>query len=163
MGVSYCDAGSHLFNMKRLILLAVSCLCFVARAQTIGSTNITLQSYITVGTVIGSANSQTNYALDFNRTNSRGYYIYQSVNGTNHVYFQYTTNATTWRLISINVFANGGDRQIGIPTNLPHLNTNGLTLAGNYYILTLTNQNEFRITLETNGVTMSTLWAVFGQ
>lgn len=149
--------------MKKLIIISCLLLSIFAKGQTIGTTNITLQSIITVGTVIGSANNQTNYALDFNRTNSRGYYIYQSINGTNHVYFQYTTNATTWRLISLNVFANGGDRRIGIPTNLPHLNTNGLTLAGAYYILTLSNQNEFRITLETNGVTMSTLWAVFGQ
>lgn len=145
------------------IILLGTLLSLSVSAQ-IPSTNIAVQGFY-FGTNITAFSGGTNYWLDFNLTNNnpRGYYIYQSVVATSDVFFLGVTNAIKWRLISVNVLASGGDRRIGIPTSLPHLNTNGTTLIGSYYTFTLTNGNEFRITVETNGATISTLWDVFGQ
>ncbi len=114
-----------------------------------------------VGTQIFAVNG-TNVWLDFGLTNDSGPIVYQTLIATNNVNFLGPTNAEIWRLISLNVFASGADRTLSIPTNLPHLNTNGLILGGSTFRLVLTNGNEFRITLQSN-LSLSTLWTTFGQ
>lgn len=115
-----------------------------------------------IGVEIFSASNSTNYWWDFGLTNDAGPIVYQTVFATNNVNFLGVTNVRQWAQISMNVVARSADRTISIPTNLPHLNTNGLQIGGSTYRLVLTNGNEFRITIQSN-ITLSTIWTCFGQ
>ncbi len=120
-------------------------------------------NYVTpIGSQIYPDSQGTNFWWNMGLTNAYGPVVYFSITGTNNGNFLGVTNSRQWGLLSVNFVASGADRLITIPTNLPHLSTNGLTLMGSRYGFTLTNGNEFRITLESN-VTLSTLWTVIGQ
>ena len=150
--------------MKKFLTLSfLLAVTLISQAQTITNNPITLQNYITSGTNIYPSPVGTNFYIDFNIPSTRGYYIYQSVIATNDVFFTRITNAVQWREVSINVLASGGTRRIGFTTNLPHANTNGLTIINGCYSFYLTNGNEFRISVQTNGATLSTIWSTFGQ
>jgi hypothetical protein len=100
----------------------------------------------------------TNYWLDFGRTNAQGQtYIYQTILATNNVTFIGATNCTYGGLLSLNVVASGGNRTVKFPPNLPHLDTNNLTLVGGAYQLTLTKGNLLRASFQSN-ITFETLW-----
>lgn len=103
------------------------------------------------------------YWWDFGVTNALGQkLIYATLQATNDVEFIGVTNCTKWGTLSFNVVASGADRLVRLPTGLPHLDTFGLTLTNGAYQLTLTNGNEFRMTIQSNS-TLSTLWTTFGQ
>lgn len=101
------------------------------------------------------------YLLDFGRTNSLGQpYIYNSILATNRSRMV-VTNCSQWGLLSLNVVASA-NVFVFFPTNLPHLDTNGLTFSNGVWGLVLTNGNELRMTFQSN-ITMSSLWTTFGQ
>lgn len=99
--------------------------------------------------------------------------IYGTLTATNSVLFLGVTNAVRGSLFSFNVVAQITNQILYIPTNFPHLTTNGLSGPTNitsalygttngYYSLVLTNGNEFRFTFQSNS-THSTIWTTFGQ
>lgn len=104
----------------------------------------------------------TNFWWDMGLTNAYGPIVYRTITATQNVNFLGVTNSRQWGQLSINVVASGTNRLITVPTNLPHLNTNGLALMGSRYGIWLTNGNEYRITVQSNS-TLSTLWTTFGQ
>lgn len=114
--------------------------------------------------VVAAAGANTNfYWWDFGRTNSNGQkVIYGYLTATNDVAFYGPTNHKQWSLLSYNVVASGANRRVYIPSTLPHFNTNGFVLGGGYYYFTLTNGNEFRMSIQSNR-TLSTIWSTFGQ
>lgn len=100
------------------------------------------------------------YWLDFGRTNTRGQrLIYQSVNGTNNVMFWGLTNCNRWDLLSLNVVSVTTNRWVFFPTTLPHFDTNGMTLfdTRGWGLLLFTNHNLV-FTLQSNALTMTTIW-----
>jgi hypothetical protein len=111
-----------------------------------------------------STTSATNfYWFDFGISNSFGQNcIYATLLATNNVDFLGVTNLNIWKLLSVNVVASGGNRVIALPNTWPHFNTNGWTSNGNIFYLTLTNGNEFRITIQSN-ITQSVIWTTVGQ
>jgi hypothetical protein len=120
-------------------------------------------NYVTpFGEQIYPVSQGTNFWWDMGRTNVYGPTVYFTIQATNDVNFLGITNSRQWGLLSVNVVASGANRLISLPNTLPHLNTNGLTLVGSRYTITLTNGNEFRFTAESNS-TLSTIWATFGQ
>lgn len=152
--------------MKKLIIstvIGIISLCSPSAKAQIPNTNITLMGWY-IGTNLFPVSGGTNFWLNLNITYPRGYYIYHSIKATNNVNFLGVTNPVDYHLISVDVLAFGANRVIGIPTNLPHINTNGLVNWTNRYELTLSNGNEFRITVKTNANgNLSTLWSTFGQ
>jgi hypothetical protein len=104
-----------------------------------------------------------NYWIDFGTL--FGGPMYGSILATN----QYTclfglTNCARGKMFSINVDPSGANTTVLFPTNLfPHLNTNGLSTLGSFYSITITNGNEFRLSLQSNWTTLSSTWATFGQ
>lgn len=122
------------------------------------------------GFMMGVASKSVNtnqYWWDFGKATNGLHEIYASLDGTNSVQFLGVTNGLMWQPFSFNVVARGGNITMYMPTNLPHFNTNFWTLSGSLYALTLTNGNEFRMTLQSNqsggSPTLSTLWTTFGQ
>jgi len=112
---------------------------------------------------VAQGNPSNIYWLDFGKSNAAGTpLVYATLTATNDVRFAGITNCDKWRMLSFNVVASGGNRLIQMPTNFPHISTNGLTYANGSYQLTLTNGNEFRMTIQSNS-TLSTLWTTFGQ
>lgn len=139
------------------------------KAGGINASNLNTQIYSALAPVtfdvlqVYPDSQGTNFWWNCGRTNSSGQtYIYQSILATNDVNFTGVTNCVMGSILSFNVVASGADIQISVPASLPHLDTNGLALAGAVYSLTLTNGNEFRMTLQSN-ITLSTLWTTFGQ
>lgn len=127
-----------------------------------GGGGLTSSNYVNKIGVAIYPTDKTNFWWDFGLTNDAGPIVYQTISATNNVNFLGVTNGFQWGLISVNVTAVSGDRIISVPTNLPHFNTNGFTLSGTSYRFTLTNGNEFRISVHSNS-TLSTMWATFGQ
>lgn len=95
-----------------------------------GATNMTSASF-RFGTSLLVSGSTTNMAVN----PSLG--IYQRVSATDNINFIYFTNAPG--AVSIKIRPNGADRLLSFPTNWVPLYTNGLTLSGATWILTLTN------------------------
>lgn len=115
----------------------------------------------------GFANGADTYLLDFQLTNGTGQkLIYRTIAATNNCRL-IVTNAQTWGLLSLNIIASNINTLVLFPYPLPHLDTNGLTLfttnSITNYSLTLSNGNELRLSLQSNAVTMSSLWQTFGQ
>lgn len=110
------------------------------------------------GVVVNPASSGTNYWVDFALTNSANVRaIYRTILATNDVYFLGLTNALLDDVASFSILASGADRLITFPP-LPHLDTNSLTLSGGRYSLTLTNEHLLVFTVQTNALTLTTLW-----
>jgi len=81
----------------------------------------------------------TNFWLDF------GSVDYPTIAGTGDVHFTLGTNGP--HAISITILANadGTVRNILWPTNMITLNTNGLTVVGTNYLMSLTNNGNYRV------------------
>lgn len=145
-------------------------------------TNLTEQvsnQMVTIQTLIGDtatiengytmtpSSQVTNYWLDCGQTNGLGQdIIYASLSANNDVNILGFTNQVLWDIISINIVANGGNRNIYVPGWWPHFTTNGTpgwVTANGKYSLVLTNNSELRLTVQTNRITVSTLWQTFGQ
>jgi hypothetical protein len=100
------------------------------------------------------------YWMDSGRTNAQGQrLIYQSINATNGVMLWGLTNCQRWDLLSMNIVASSTNRWIYFPTNLPHFDTNGMTLEASrgWGLLLFTNHNLV-FTLQSNALTMTTIW-----
>jgi hypothetical protein len=117
----------------------------------------TLDGFI-MSPVVSTTTTNT-YWWDFGQTNSLGQpLIYATLNATNTVKFAGPTNGHLWSLLSIGVYANGADRSILFPTNLPFLVTNNMVLTNGQYVLTLTNAHLLRLTLESNEFGLEPQW-----
>jgi len=138
---------------------------YVGLFQGDGSGLSNLLTEIYTLTPVSSAGGTNFYWMDCGKTNANdGVYNYATLGVSNvTVDLMGPTNAVFGSLLSFNVFCNGGSNDtILLPDSLPHLNTNGLTHTTPFYWFVLTNGNEFRFTVQSNG-TLSTTWATFGQ
>lgn len=101
------------------------------------------------------------YWWDFGITNTLGQpLIYATLSATNTVNFIGPTNGHVWSLLSFAVKANGADRNLLFPSNIPLLNTNGMTLTNGCYLLTLSNATVFRMTVQSNEFGLEPQWTV---
>jgi len=108
-----------------------------------------------------STATTNSYWWDFGKTNALGQkLIYATLNATNTVNFLGATNGQLWSLLSVGVLANGADRNILFPTNLPFFSTNNMTLTNGAYLLTLSNNTLLRFTLESNEFGLESQWVV---
>jgi hypothetical protein len=102
------------------------------------------------------------YVWDLGGLNPAAQPIYASLTASAPSYFLGVTNGIKWGLLSFNVVASGGNQVIAVADTLPHFNTNGWSHVSGTYYFTLTNGNEFRMTVQSNS-TLSTTWQTFGQ
>jgi hypothetical protein len=97
-----------------------------------GLTNLQAQAFA-FGTPPADS-AVTNYTLNFSGP------IYNFINTGNDVVFNNLTGGPG--AVSYIIRPNGANRNIAWPTNICTLNTNGLTLSGTNWIMTLTNGNR---------------------
>lgn len=141
-------------------------------AVTINSNSVTLLANVELLEVFDMltnavlASQFTNrYWMNMAKTNSLGKVnIYATLTPTNDVQLELPTNGFRGGLLSANILARGANRTIFFPTNFAAFNTNdaGFVLKGSRYVLTLTNGNELRFTIQSNG-TYSVMTKAFGQ
>lgn len=154
------SAATHLVNPN-----APAWANFLTLVSTNVSSNIVASlNYVTpLGAQISPASQLTNYWLDFGLTNQFGAVTYQSIATSANVNFIGVTNAVKeGPLLSVDVFATNGPVLVTMPTNWFPFSTNGLYLLGSFWALNLSNHSEFRITMKSNVVSLSTLWTVTG-
>ena len=135
----------------------------------------TINPIISTGYILAPSGI-SNFTLDFGHTNNFGQTnIYATIDATNNVNISGFTHFNMWGILSVNIFADGGNRTVWFPGNWwnppnADLATNNLVISGSQYYIVLNNGNELRLTLQSNApppaVTsnhLSVIWTTFGQ